>query len=702
MKNILSCLFTLSAFHLLAQTESPQRHLQSEIPVLDEVVVTGSRSETPAFETPAAVEQFSRERLDHRLVRTVPEALKSVAGVAVQKTSNGQGSPIIRGFTGYRTLAMIDGIRYNHSAYRDGPNEYFSLIDAQALDRLELVQGPGSVLYGSDAVGGALNLFTRSADYMGETEGQFFQHGSLFGRWHSSEQSWMSRADYDFGVGQKWGLHLGGTWKDFGDVIAAELGEQPFTGYTQRSYDARFDARLDDNWSLTLAHQALWQDDSWRTHATIYGVSFAGSEIGSDLRRVTDYRRSLSYARLHGEDLEGPIKSAQLTLSYQTLDEQQDRLRSNRVKELASMDIGTLGLDAQFTSDLLGGTLTWGADYYRDQVDTARTDDGLRRIQGPVGDDASYELLGAYADLKTPLGTHGTTLFLGGRYTFARAEVGRYEDPITGQAASLSDSWHNVVGSLRLMQDLDQDGTWKLFGGISQAFRAPNLGDLSRLGASRSDEIESAAAGLKPERFTNFELGLKHRGEKVRISATAFHTLLDDYITSTPTGRVIDGQRQVTKQNSSNGHMQGAHGEIEWDIAQHWTLFSGLSWTAGKADAFSGNDIRREPLSRIPPLMGFYGLRWTSTNGKLWAELSGTTAARADKLNTADQQDTQRIPPNGTPGYTLINLRLSYQATEAITLHAGLDNILDQAYRVHGSGSNEPGFGATLGVKVRF
>jgi hemoglobin/transferrin/lactoferrin receptor protein len=225
-----------------------------EPPSLDELVVTANRIGSDPLATPATVATSTREDLERDLTRTVPEALKSIPGVAVQKTANGQGSPIIRGFTGYRTLAMIDGIRYNHSAYRDGPNEYFALIDPQALDRLELVQGPGSVLYGSDAVGGALNLFTRSAAFMAEAEGESFHHGGLFGRWHSSEQSWQARADYDFGTGQKWGLHLGGTWKDFGDVIAAEVGEQGFTGYTQRSYDARLDARLDNHWTLTLAH----------------------------------------------------------------------------------------------------------------------------------------------------------------------------------------------------------------------------------------------------------------------------------------------------------------------------------------------------------------------------------------------------------------------------------------------------------------
>ena len=706
MKNLL-LLFLLCVLPLLAQNPKPEAASRNtELFLMHEMVVTATRTESETFASPAKVEVRTRQDMEENLTRTVPEALKDMPGVTVQKTANGQGSPIIRGFTGYRTLAMIDGIRYNHSAYRDGPNEYFALIDPQALDHLELVQGPGSVLYGSDAVGGALNLFTRGSTFMNQTEGQFFHHGGLFSRWHSSEQSWLGRAEYDFGQGNEWGLHIGGTWKDFGNVHAAGFGEQPYTGFTQGSYDMRFDARLDDHWSLTLAHQALWEDDAWRTHATIYGISFAGSEIGSDLRRVTDYQRSLSYARLRGEDLAGFIQTAQLTVSYQTLDEDLDRLRDNRKRELSTMDIGTLGLDAQFTSQLLGGTLTWGADYYTDDVDTTRRDisasgEVTKRVQGPVGDDARYDLLGIYAQQEQPLGAR-TTVIVGGRYTYAKADIGSYEDPITELAASQSDTWQNIVGSARIVQDLDKAAAWKLYGGISQAFRAPNLGDLSRLGASRSDEIESAAEGLEPEKFLNYELGLKHRGQRLRFMAAAFYTQLDDYITSTPTGRLIEGQRQVTKQNSAKGFVRGALGEFEWDFAPQWTVFGGLTWTEGEADAFIGNEIRREPLSRIPSLTSQFGLRWTSKSGTWWAEFSGLAAAKADHLNTADQDDTQRIPPGGTPGYTLLNVRAGWRVNDHITLMAGLDNILDEAYRSHGSGSNEPGFGGTVGVKVAF
>ena len=119
-----------------------------------EIIVTATRSGVDPHLVPNQVETLSAEQAEQRLVRTVPEALELLPGVHVQKTSHGQGSPYIRGFTGFRTLALIDGVRFNNSIFRDGPNEYWNTIDPWSIDSLELVQGQGSVLYGSDAIGG--------------------------------------------------------------------------------------------------------------------------------------------------------------------------------------------------------------------------------------------------------------------------------------------------------------------------------------------------------------------------------------------------------------------------------------------------------------------------------------------------------------------------------------------------------------------
>jgi hemoglobin/transferrin/lactoferrin receptor protein len=126
------------------------------------MIVTATRVEEDPFSLPYSVSVVTAQDLERKMPRTTPEALRELPSIMLQKTSHGQGSPYLRGFTGYRTLMLVDGIRLNNSTFRDGPNQYWGTIDAQSLDHLEVVRGPSSVMYGSDAIGGTVNAISKS------------------------------------------------------------------------------------------------------------------------------------------------------------------------------------------------------------------------------------------------------------------------------------------------------------------------------------------------------------------------------------------------------------------------------------------------------------------------------------------------------------------------------------------------------------
>ena len=121
--------------------------------------------------------------------RSLPETFRSNPGVLVQKTANGKGSPFIRGFTGFRNLLLIDGIRLNHAAFREGPNQYWATVDPLSVSRIELIKGQGSVLYGSDAIGGTVNVITKGSDPLAYGKDQLFSEGRILYRGSSAEQS---------------------------------------------------------------------------------------------------------------------------------------------------------------------------------------------------------------------------------------------------------------------------------------------------------------------------------------------------------------------------------------------------------------------------------------------------------------------------------------------------------------------------------
>ncbi|WIO74067.1 TonB-dependent receptor [Porticoccaceae bacterium LTM1] len=705
----ISSLFTpcaLSSVIISVLSASPV--LANSGQTIEETVVNVTRIKKQTFEMPYSVGVVDSESLNHKLARTLPEALKILPGVMVQKTANGHGSPFIRGFTGYRTLALIDGIRYNNSVYRDGPNEYFGLIDFNTVSRIELLGGPSSAAYGSDAIGGALNIQTARSNYSDKTQNENYWNASQSYRYASAENSHLSRTTLSVGEGGQWGALLGFSYKNFGDVEAANLGKLPTTGYDEKSWDARLDSQLSDHWALTLVHQQLMQDDVWRTHSTIYSKSFAGSDVGSDQRRLKDQKRRFSYVRLTGSDLNDWLDKAAFTVSQQRWDEDGERVRSSGASIQDFFDSEMTGAELQLNSHWQSVQFTYGFDFYRDQVDTGRVDfnfDGsvkAVRIQGPVGDDARYDQWGVYLQADIPVNEQWA-LSAGTRFSGTRAEVGRFESPETGLPDSYDNRWNALVSSLRVSFQPACETDWNLWAGLSQSFRAPNIADISRFGGSRSNETEVAATNLDPEYFLTGEIGAKARWDNLAFTATAYYTDIRDFITSTPTGRIVDGMTEVSKQNSSSGFIEGVELTADWQLGGGFTASGNITWLRGELDVYpvAGSTIQvTEPMSRIMPMTANLALSWDSQDKTAWARMDLIHAEKADRLNTADKDDLQRIPPGGTPSYTVVDVMAGYQLNKNTDITLGINNLFDEAYRSHGSGSNEPGRGLKFGVRL--
>lgn len=680
--------------------------LDDEVPLApsERILTTPSRVARTAFESPYVVESISEDDLIDRSVRSVPEAFERVPGVLTQKTSHGQGSPFIRGFTAYHNLFLVDGVRLNNSVFRSGPNQYWNTIDSQGLAGIELVKSQGSVIYGSDAVGGTVQALTRRPVY---AESGHHEGGRSFSRYAQAEDSFIQRKEFTISEAGEYGLIIGGTYKDFGDIHAAELGRLPKTGYGEWDMDAKLEVFLNEDVRFTLLHQQVHLDDAWRTHRTIFGVPFAGTSVGDERARILDQNRILTYANLEGA-VETPFSDHfSATVSHQQQDEEQFRVRDDGRFDIQGFTVDTIGTDVRFDKFLGFADLSYGIDFYHDDVSSFRRDfnaDGSfkeEKIQGPVGDDATYDLFGAFLHTTTPVGDR-LSVDLGGRFTHAKAAVGEAEDPATGNQISIGNDWTNFSASGRISYQLDEEDRHRLFSGVSQAFRAPNLSDLSRLDANRSNEIETPAPNLDPETFVTYEIGIKTSTERLSSTLSYFYTEVSDLILRTPTGRIVDGLQEVTKLNSSDGHVQGVELSGEFLLNENWSLFGGFAYQDSQVSNFptSAPILQDEPLSRLLPTNGFGGGRWTNHSGDFWVEGMITAYDHADRLSSGDLRDNQRIPPGGTPGYTLATLRSGWRPCDGVLVTTGVENLLDQAYRAHGSGQNEPGANFYVGVEI--
>lgn len=683
---------------LSALLGSPLAYAQDS---LQTVVVTASRSPETASSTIQSVSTVTKDDLIDNAFRTLPEALRFTPGVSVQKTAHGHGSPFIRGFTGRQNLYLVDGIRINNSTFRSGPVQYANTIDALGLDRFELVKSQGSVLYGSDALGGTLNSITTSSGYRDQDAG-FFQSGSVFYRYDTNSHSHVGRLQQTIGSGGKWGLTLGTTQKDFGDVRSDFFGTMRGTGYPEENYDAKFELALSENHRLTLAHQFLNQDDVSRWHSTLANPGgWEGLDDGNFTSRFYDQERSLSYLRLEGDQLAGPVQRYRATFSYQKSQDSefQDRNPASAQTRFGNIDTQTFGLSFEAQSDLTENTsLLYGADYYEDRINSQGARNGVfEPRRRPLADDATYRSLGLFAQARHRF-NDCFELSAGLRYTYAEADLGRVWDGT--RDVSADESWDAVVGSLRGIYRLNDD--WSLFGGISQAFRAPNVNDLSGNLTTRSGVQSTGNLDLDPERAVTFELGSRHQSASTSFEIVGFYTYVDDLITSIPQSAAVSDTITV---NGSEAWIAGLELQGSWNFSPNWTLSGFLTYQYGDNErpAFLTGPGRTitEPLSRLSPLRGSLALRYQPTE-KWWVEARVIAAAKADRLSAGDLEDTQRIPPGGTPSYITASLFAAYRATERLQLNLALENLTDEDYRIHGSGLNEPGFGAVLGAKYRW
>ena len=681
---------------------SPTDDASVEVPYTEYVVVTATRHEADEFDLPYTVDVIGDTELRSRkLFRSVPDALRELPAVLVQKTAHGQGSPFIRGFTGFHTLFLVDGIRLNNSVFRSGPNQYWATVDPLSIQQLELVKGPSSVLYGTDAVGGTVNAITGPRLAWDEPG----ISARLYYRGASATATNVGTVDVSGTVSGKFGYYVRGAVKDFGDVTAGPpTGLQPNTGYDETDADGRLEYRFAPDSRLVFGFQKVNQNDVPRTHKTIFARSFKGTTVGNERRRDLDQDRELLYLQYHAGSFGPAIDHARFSLSSHRQEELRDRLRSpGRGGDLQGFDVVTYGFSGQLESISPVGYVTYGAEYYRDGVNsfTQKFDENGNLtaigIQGPVADDSTYDLAGLYVQNEFSA-SERVDLIAGARYTYAAVDAGKVD--IDGAQSAIADSWSSLVGNFRA--GFRVDDRWRLFGGVAQGFRAPNLADLTKLDDTSAFEVP--APGLSPENFVSFEAGAKTRLAKGTGQIAYFYTLIDNLIVQSPTGQEINGTPVVRKDNIGDGFVHGIELQGLLALTPSWNVTGNFTWMRGEVDQFdeaAGFALVRAPLSRVMPITTNVGIRYAPPQRGYWTELFTTVAGAQDRLALRDITDTERIPPGGTPGYTVYTLRGGFEFSQHLSVSAALENVTDVDYRGHGSGSNQPGANFILGLELR-
>lgn len=647
-----------------------------------QLVVTATRNPEDPYRVPTPVDVVNTAELARQPADQTPDLLLGRAGILVQRTNYGGGSPFLRGLTGKQVLLLVDGVRLNNSLYRFGPHQYLNTVDPAILERIEVVHGPGSVLYGTDALGGVIHMFTRTPTRYADDLP--FGPGVMLGG-ATYDKSLRGRLQVR-GAARGVGLLAGVGGRHFDDVHGGgSLGRQAYTGYDEFSGDLKLTYTLGDRWNLIAATQLDRQLEVPKT-----------SEIVLDGKLKYNYEpqfRALTYLQAVGRDVGAVVfDDAHLSFSYQAHIEGEQVIRDAISPETHERnDAFTPGAFAHLSKRLpRDNELSYGFEVYRDNIRSWRREilggGETRTITPAFPDDAKYLSLGVYVQDSWWL-SDWLRLLAGGRYSHFTAS-GTLTDS-AGNNVELDLNVGDLTGSGAVLVELVPG--LAIFGQVARGFRAPNMEDFFGK-VDFASEIPNE--NLKPETSLDYSGGLKLRRGWASGQAFYFRSNYEDLIDRADVVADVDGdgvtEVVAQRQNLASARIQGVVLALELNPYQPLLLTTTYAWTRGDALDAAGNATG--PLRRIPPQQGSVGLRWQWPQGHfvgadmVWAD-------KQDRLSSGDIRDA-RIGPNGTPGYAVLNLRGGIAAGEYGFFKLGLENLTDKRYKPHGSGVYSPGRGA--------
>jgi iron complex outermembrane receptor protein/hemoglobin/transferrin/lactoferrin receptor protein len=681
--------------------DSPARPAIRLAPVEYGTVIVATRSPRPLGETHRAVTVVDEDELIERAARTTPEALELVPGVRVQKTNHAGGSPYIRGRTGQQTLVLIDGFRFNTSIARSGPNQYLSTVDPAALQRIEVLRGAGSVLHGSDAIGGVIHLVSRrpTADS---------PRGAARLRAASVDRSSMTRAEGAtrlgdirllVGVGARHFGNLRGAGPLSNTTVPVYEGDvQQFTGYDELSTDIHATRPLGKG-ELSATALLFRQFDAPRTDTC--------TPDPLDCRYFDEQFYDLAYLRYEGPGLGVP--ELDLGAAFASTHERRSRVRAARDSVQHELDRvltfaiqGRAALPARELGNSTRLRTSLGAESYLDTLaseaasEVMSTGERTGDVRGKYLDGSTYFTGAAFGFAELAIDEH-LSVTAGLRATVVRAGVA--SDP-EGGTAGFSQIFALPVAAggvrVRLTEGLH------LVGNLDQGFRAPNLDDLSAR-SSEGPGYQLPNPELDAETSITFEAGAILRRARVQASAFVYQSYIDGFIARDPAtcpaelfAQCGDAQSVFRLINAERAETRGVELAARATLTPGVELFGNITWTVASRVLADGSQV---PESKIPPTGGVMGLRLGRS--RYFFESIQRFALRQGRLSAADMADP-RIPDGGTPAYGVIDFRVGANWNNGMRATLAVENVLDVRYRVHGSGVDGPGLGVTVALVAPF
>lgn len=716
-------------------------YLSNAVINLEEIVFSANKVEEKYRDLPVRIDIIPARSIQFSDPQTSADVLMQSGKVFVQQSQLGAGSPVIRGMETNRVLMVVDGVRMNNAIYRAGHLQNVITIDPNMLERIELVHGPGSVIYGSDAMGGVMHFYSKNP-VLSEND-KLFTSGSVFIRYSTASNEKTGGLTLNAGW-KKFGVLLSGTYKDIGDLREGKNRDSKYGDWGKRLY---YTERIDGVDSMMvnsdpliqkisgysqydILAKILWKPDSGHTLSLNFQFSNS-SDIprydrltempGGKLKYAEWYYgpQTRALASLKSEWLNKTrlYDNASVLFSFQNISE--DRIsrsfgKSKTKHQEETIDI--LAFNADFMKNIFKiSELRYGFEANVNLVDSKAYNKNVSN--GTMTNDAATRYpdngdrmttFAAYASnsweiSKSLIFSQGIRLSNVGllaRYSPEMLEITQfpYSEDITQNNTAFN-------GSLGLVM-MPEKG-WRISANLSSGFRAPNIDDLTKLNDSNSSDqlLMVPNPDLKPEFSYNAELTVeKTFNHTVQVGVTGFYTLLKDAFVSHPFQ--YNGQDSIVfdetlcgvqaLQNAEKATIYGLEASLTVSFTSYLSLTSDLTLTKGQV---IDEDV---PLDHIPPMFGMTSLKFSMTklSAEIFSRYNGWKHIEDYSPSGEDNETYATI--DGMPSWMTLNLRTSYQFNKYLNVQAGLENLLDTHYRLFASGISAPGRNFILSLRCNF
>lgn len=677
---------------------------------------------------------------------TSADLLNNSGKVFVQKSQQGGGSPTLRGFAANAVLIVVDGVRLNNAIYRSGNLQNVINIDPNILDRTEVVFGPGSVIYGSDALGGVMDFRTVNPKWELEGGTTFKANGMLRYASASNERT----GHVDLTVSQQNVAYFGSfSRSSFGDLQAGSRRSDKYEGFFERNFYAarrngqdvlvqndnpdleRFSGfdltnvlqkvrwRISDNSSLSYSYFISTTSDIPRYDRLTIPIA-----TGSDSLESAEWYYGPQTWQMHTVKFDsyksvGLYDQMQVTLAFQNYEESRhDRAFGSNSLRNRKEEVDIITFNNDYEKKLKRGTLYFGIDGFWNNVSSiARTENivtgEISNASTRYPDDGSqYYSIASYGNYQWNL-SKKWILSTGVRYSIVQLDANTLTEDINEVATQ-----NETLAGITSFENLDltnqaltgsisavfnPSARTKLSGIVSSGFRSPNVDDVGKLFEIDANTVVIPNSDLKPEYSYNQEFGLEQKiSDQVQVNLVGFHSYLTNAIVrgdveySGAENLNLDGSTLALRSqvNASRARIYGGSVQLSINFQNDWGLSSTINVNEGKELDTA------QPLRHATPVFGRSTLKYNRGNFRSEVFVEYNAGKSKDNIPDSEFLDKPHIYTDfGAPGWATLNLKAGYSLSKNLRVESGLENILDQHYRTYSSGISAPGRNLYLTIR---